>query len=78
MQLYGKKRFSNTQFLNACFSFERICRPLIKQIIFQKHCFNDTTLHNNLHILYQEGMKFNMYEVMNLTKQSTVFHTIFL
>ena len=51
--------------------------PLIKQIIFQKQCFNGTTLHNNLHIPYQEAMKFNMYEVMNLTKQSTVFHTIF-
>ena len=65
-------------FLKACFFFVRQCRPLIKQIIFEKHCFNDTTLHNNLHILYQEAMKFNMYEVMNLTKQSTVFHTIFL
>ena len=66
-------------FLNACFFFVRQCRPLIEQITFKNiACFNDTNLHNNLHILYQEAMKFNMYEVMNLTKQSTVFHTIFL
>ena len=65
-------------FLNACFFLVRQWRPLIKQIIFQKHCFKDTTLHNNLHILYQQAMKFNMYEVMNSTKQSTVFHTTFL
>ena len=31
----------------------------------------------NLHILCQEAVKCNMYEVINLTKQSTVFHTIF-
>ena len=64
--------------LNACFFFARQCRPLIKPIIIQKHCFNYTTLHNNLHILCQEAMKLNMYDVMNRTKQSTVLHTIFL
>ena len=57
-----KKRFSNTRALNACFFFVRQYRPLINQIIFQKHCFNYTTLLNKL-ILYQEAMKFNMYEV---------------
>ena len=43
------------------------CHP-IKQSIFQKHCFNGTIYHNNLHILYQKAMKFNIYEMMNLTK----------
>ena len=36
------------------FFFARQCNPLIKQIIFQKHWFNGTAHHNNLHILYQK------------------------
>ena len=52
--------------------------PLIKQIIFQKHWFNGIAHHNNLHILYQKAMKFNMYEIVNLTKHlKTIPHTIF-
>ena len=37
------------------FFFARQCNPLIKQIIFQKHWFNGTADHNNLHILYQKA-----------------------
>ena len=59
------------------FFFARQCNPLIKQIIFQKHWFNGTAHHNNLHILYQKAMKFNMHEMINLTKHLTRFHTIF-
>ena len=78
MLLYDKKLFSNTHvFERIFFFFARQFRTLIKQIIFQKHCFNHTSLHNNL-ILYQEARKFNMDVVKNLTKQSTVFHPIFL
>ena len=54
----------NAQF----FFFARQSRPSIKQIIFQKYCFNATNHHNNFHILYQEAMKVNIYEMMNLTK----------
>ena len=61
LQVYGKK-------LSQFFFFARQSRPLIKQIIFQKYCFNATNHHNNFHILYQEGMKVNIYEMMNLTK----------
>ena len=67
MRIYGKKRFSNIHVFETIFFFERQSRLLIKQIIFQKHCFNDTTHHNNLHILYQEATKFNMYEMISLT-----------
>ena len=60
--LYARNASQTLAFLNACFFFVRQYRPLINQIIFQKHCFNYTTLLNKL-ILYQEAMKFNMYEV---------------
>ena len=39
-----------------------------KQMIFQKHYINGTTQNNNLHILYQKAIKFNICEIMNLTK----------
>ena len=66
LQVYGilKHPLLNAQF----FFFARQSRPLIKQIIFQKYCFNATNHHNNFHILYQEAMKVNIYEMMNLTK----------
>ena len=55
--------------LNAkFFFFASQSRTSIKQIIFQKHCFNASNHHNNLHILYRKLMKVNIYERMNLTK----------
>ena len=76
MQVYGKKHFSNTHvFERVIFFFARQSRPSIKQIIFQRHCFNGTAHQNNFHVLYQKAMKFNMYEIMNLTKTSdSVLH----
>ena len=55
-------------FEGLIFFFARQIDPLIKKIIFQKHCFNGSTPNNNLHILYEKAMKFNMYEMMYLTK----------
>ena len=55
-------------FVRLNFFFARQSCHSIKQIIYQKHCFNDTIYHNKLHILYQKSMKFNMYEMMNLTE----------
>ena len=48
--------------------FARKGRSSIKQMIFQKHYINGTTQNNNLHILYQKAIKFNICEIMNLTK----------
>ena len=74
MQVYGKNHFSNAHvFEDIFFFFARQCHPLTQQIIFQKHCFNGITHHNNLQVLYQKAM----YEMMNLTNHSTLFHTIF-
>ena len=51
IQVYGKKCFSNAQaFEHLFFFFTRQSRPSVKQIIFQKHYFNDTTHHNNLYM----------------------------
>ena len=64
-----ERNFLKHPLLNAqFFFFARQSRPSIKQVIFQKYCFNATNRHNNLHILYQKAMKVNMYEMMNLTK----------
>ena len=41
MHYMARNASQTLTFLNACFFFVRQCRPLIKQIIFQKHCFND-------------------------------------
>ena len=64
MWVYDKKCFSNTNFWMLNF-FARNGR---KQMIFQKHYINGTTQNNNLHILYQKAIKFNICEMMNLTK----------
>ena len=40
MHLYSNTPQTIT-FLNSFFFFAKKCCPLIKQIIFQKHCFND-------------------------------------
>ena len=75
IQVYGKKRFLNTQAFERLFFFlARQSHPSINQVIFQKHYFNDTTHHNNLYILCQKAMKLNMYEMMNLTKNSINFY----
>ena len=64
-----ERNFLKHPLLNAqFFFFARQSRPSIKQIIFQKYCFNASNHHNNLHILCQEAMKVNIYEMMNLTK----------
>ena len=64
-----ERNFFKHPLLNAYFFFfARQSRPSYKQIIFQKYCFNATNHHNNFHILYQEAMKVNIYEMMNLTK----------
>ena len=63
-----KKPSQTLTFKHLIFFFARQSRPSIKQIIFQKYCFNATNHHNNLYILYQEAMKVNIYEMMNLTK----------
>ena len=68
IEVYEKKPFQTPTFERLIFFFARQSRPSIKQIIFQKYCFNATNHHNNFHILYQEAMKVNIYEMMNLTK----------
>ena len=68
LQVYGKKPSQTPTFERLIFFFRRQSRTSIKQIIFKKYCFNANNHHNNLHILYQEAMKVNIYEMMNLTK----------
>ena len=84
MQVCGKKRFSNTHvwtinffFFLFIFFFARQIRPSIKQVIIEIYCFKGTTHNNNLHVLYQKAMKLSMYEMMNLWKHSSLFHTTF-
>lgn len=63
------RKASQTRFFECLgFFFARQGRPSIKQIFFQIHCFNGITDNKDLHILYPKPMKFNMYEIMNLTK----------
>ena len=58
-----EKMQETSTFERLNFFFIRQSCDSIKQIIFQKHCFNGTIYHNNLHILYQKAIKFNIYEM---------------
>ena len=49
----ARNAFQTPRFSTLIFFFARQNRPSIKQVIFQKHCFNGTNHHNNLHIVLE-------------------------